>query len=74
MGILPLEAGLDTVIGALTGTIRTLYLLFLWVYVNVIRPLASVIGIRFPDGKREKTPGGKIKVAVVGYGRTGTVR
>jgi hypothetical protein len=68
-----LEAAQEIVVGTLTGVIRAVYVLSNWMYVNVIRPLAKVIGVHLPEGKREKTPGGKLKVAAVGYGRTGTV-
>jgi hypothetical protein len=68
-----LEAMLETVVGTLTGTIRALYVLSTWFYVNIIRPLAKVFGIPVPEGKRARTPGGKLKVAAVGFGRTGTV-
>lgn len=69
-----LEAVLEILVGSLTGSIRACYIVTTGVYLNVIRPMASVLGIRFPTGKRKKMLGGKIKVAAVGFGRTGTVR
>jgi hypothetical protein len=68
-----LEAMQEIVVGSVTGFLRAFYIMGTWLYVNIIRPLASVVGIHFPEGKREKTPGGKLKVAAVGFGRTGTV-
>lgn len=69
-----LEAIQEVVVGTLTGGIRAIYVVSSWIYVNILRPLAKAVGIHLPEGKREKTPGGKLKVAAVGFGRTGTVR
>jgi hypothetical protein len=69
-----LEAVHEVVVGSLSGGIRAFYIMTTWVYVNIVRPLGKAVGIQFPDGKRPKTPGGKLKVAAVGFGRTGTVR
>ena len=69
-----LEAIQEILVGTLTGGIRAIYIVSSWIYVNILRPLAKAVGIHLPEGKREKTPGGKLKVAAVGFGRTGTVR
>ena len=63
----------EIVEGTVSGTIRAFYVLAAWAYVNIIRPLANVIGVQLPEGKREKIPGAKLKVAAIGYSRTGTV-
>jgi len=60
--------------GSFTGVYRAAAVIVTWAYVNIIRPLASLIGIMLPEGKREKIPGAELKVAAVGFGRTGTVR
>lgn len=44
------------------------------IYVNVLRPIAGTIGIDLTEGKRPKVKNGTLKVAAVGFGRTGTVR
>jgi hypothetical protein len=41
--------------------------------VNVVRPVAKLVGIHLPEGKRPKVADGKLKVAAVGFSRTGTV-
>jgi hypothetical protein len=68
-----MEAIQEFVVGTITGLIRSAYIMSTWFYVNIVRPLAKVVGLHFPEGKREKTPGGKLKVAGVGFARTGTV-
>jgi hypothetical protein len=69
-----LESVSDVAIGSFAGSMRAFYIMLTWVYVNMVRPIAKIIGITFPDGKRPKVSNGKIKVAAVGFGRTGTVR
>jgi hypothetical protein len=67
------EAVFDVIVGVLAGTLRTCYIFSTWVYVNIVRPMAKLVGLHLPEGKRPKVVDGKIKVAAVGFGRTGTV-
>jgi hypothetical protein len=67
------EAVFDVVIGTLTGTIRAFYIISRWAYVSIVRPVANLVGIHLPEGKRPKVDDGKLKVAAVGFSRTGTV-
>ena len=69
-----LEALHEIMVGTFTGSTRAFYIMSTWIYVNIVRPLAKAVGINVSAGKKEKTPGGKMKVAAVGFGRTGTVR
>ena len=67
------EAIFDVAIGVLTGAIRAMYIFWRCIYVNIVRPIAKLVGIKLPEGKRPKVADGKLKVAAVGFGRTGTV-
>jgi len=69
-----LDVAREIVEGTASGFVRAFYVMTTWAYVNIIIPLARVIGVQLPEGKREKIPGAKLKVAAVGYSRTGTVR
>jgi hypothetical protein len=68
-----LEALQEIAIGIVTGVIRAWFVVSTWVYVNIIRPIANLIGVHLPEGKREKVTHGTLKVAALGFGRTGTV-
>ena len=68
------EAILDVGTGVWYGTMRSMAVVGTCLYVNAVRPLALLLGFpNLPAGKRPRVPNGKIKVAVVGFGRTGTV-
>jgi hypothetical protein len=67
------QTGQDVVIGSVVGGYRAAYVVYVWFYVNTVRPLAHLVGVQLPDGKRPKVPHGTLKVAAVGFGRTGTV-
>ena len=69
-----LDVAREIVEGTATGISRAAAVIATWVYVNLIHPLACAIGFQLPEGKRQKIPGAQMKVAAVGYGRTGTVR
>jgi hypothetical protein len=69
-----LEGAMDVCVGSFSGFVRAFYIMAIWTYVNVIRPVCQQFGIQLSDGKRPKVPDGKIKVTAVGFGRTGTVR
>jgi hypothetical protein len=69
-----LETIVDVFTGSLTGTVRAIQIVSTWVYANTIRPFANnVLGLHLSAGMRPKVPDGTIKVAAVGFGRTGTV-
>ena len=69
-----LEVAHDTFTGLWSGATRSFVIMGTWVYVNIVRPLANLVGVHhLPEGKREYVKDGKLKVAVVGFGRTGTV-
>lgn len=66
----------DIASGVWSGSSRAFVIMGTCVYVNLIRPIAAgLLGVHsLPEGRREHVPGGTLKVAVVGFGRTGTVR
>ena len=68
------EALFDVVVGSLTGVIRAFHVFWRCVYVNVVRPIGNLVGFQMSEGKRPKVADGKLKVAAVGFSRTGTVR
>lgn len=67
------EAIFDVAVGVYIGAIRAFYLLWKCCYVNVLRPISKLVGVQLPEGKRPKISFGELKVAAVGFGRTGTV-
>ena len=68
------ELVLDVTTGVWYGSIRAMALVRTCVYVNAVRPLAILLGFSdLPEGKRPRVANGTIKVAAVGFGRTGTV-
>jgi len=68
------ETAHDVVTGVWLGSLRAFIIMATWCYVNLIRPTASALGvIHLPEGKRQHVPDGRIRVAAVGFGRTGTV-
>lgn len=69
-----LEALHDIQTGVVSGTVRTAAIFATWIYVNVVRPIATLLGVSLPEGKRDHVLDGTLKVAAVGFGRTGTVR
>ena len=69
------EACIDVVFGLVAGQLRVAKLLFKSMYLHGIHPLAMAFG--FHDNPIfspiRKVENGTIKVALLGYGRTGTV-
>jgi hypothetical protein len=65
----------DYAIGTYTGSVRATQIIGTWLYTNTIRPFGNhVLGLNLLPGMRPKIENGAIKVAAVGFGRTGTVR
>lgn len=70
-----MESIVDYAIGAYTGSVRATQIIGTWLYSNTIRPFGNhVLGLNLLPGMRPKVENGAIKVAAVGFGRTGTVR
>ena len=65
----------DVITGAWNGFRRAFLIMGTCAYVNVVRPIAIRLGCSnfVPEGKRPRVSNGQIQVAVVGFGRTGTV-
>lgn len=59
--------------GMLAGSARAFYIMMAWWYSHVLRPIAQLVGIPIPVYEHPKIVNGTIKVAGVGYSRTGTV-
>ena len=66
---------LDVTTGAWNGFRRAFLIMGTCAYVNIVRPVAIRLGCHHlvPEGKRPRVSDGQIQVAVVGFGRTGTV-
>ena len=70
-----METVMDYATGTYTGTVRATQIIGSWLYTNTIRPFGNhVLGLNLLPGMRPKVENGTIKVAAVGFGRTGTVR
>ena len=70
-----METIVDYATGTYTGSVRATQIVGSWLYTNTIRPFGNhVLGLNLLPGMRPKVENGKIKVAAVGFGRTGTVR
>ena len=70
-----MESVVDYAVGTYLGIARASEIISNFVYSNTIRPVANqVLGLNLSLGTRPKVENGTIKVAAVGFGRTGTVR
>ena len=70
-----MESIADYAIGTYCGSVRATQIVSNWLYTNTIRPFGNqVLGLNLLPGMRPKVENGTIKVAAVGFGRTGTVR
>jgi hypothetical protein len=70
-----METIVDYATGTYTGSVRATQIIGSWLYANTIRPFGNhVLRLNLSPGMRPKVENGKIKVAAVGFGRTGTVR
>lgn len=70
-----METIVDYATGTYTGVVRSTQIIGTWLYTNTIRPFGNhVLGLNLLPGMRPKVENGTIKVAAVGFGRTGTVR
>ena len=69
-----METVVDYATGTYAGSVRATQVIGNWLYTNTIRPFGNhVLGLNLLPGMRPKVVNGTIKVAAVGFGRTGTV-
>lgn len=68
-----LDIPVDVATGLIGGCQRTFYIISIWLYDNIVQPIANpIFHISSTTGKHPKNSTGTIKVAAVGFGRTGT--